>query len=131
MKNLSKLVLILSVILMFVQTKIQAQTRPIATTSQIDVTGKWQSSSKSIFYVLETEEGFKYQNTTKGKTQNPWFFAKWQNKKDLNKYIVYKRSDSKPIEMYFTVKKDNNGVVNMLLYDAADGSSKTWTKIGD
>jgi hypothetical protein len=96
------------------------------------MTGKWQSTSKNIFYLVETDEGFKYQNTaqTKPGVARLWYFAKWQNGYDSNKYIVYKDSNGKKLEMYMTVKKEN-GVISLSFYDAEDGSSRTWTKIGD
>ncbi|KOY87379.1 hypothetical protein AD998_15610 [bacterium 336/3] len=117
MKNLSKLVLLSFVFVLLSYQKSHAQ---------ISVTGKWQSTTKGIFYVVDTDEGFKYQNTQ----SKIWYFAKWQNSYDSNKYLVYKDSNGGTRESYVTVKKDN-GVVTLNFYNSLDGTSSTWTKIGD
>lgn len=124
MKNLSKLVLLTFVFVLLSYQKSHAQ--------HITVTGKWQSTSKNTFYIVETDEGFKYQSTaqTKPGVVRVWNFAKWQNGYDSNKYIVYKDSNEKKLEIYITVKKEN-GVVTLNLYNASSGESNVWTKIGD
>jgi len=119
MKNLSKLVLLSFVFVLLSYQKSNAQ---------IPITGKWQSTSKGIFYVVDTDEGFKYQNTQD--KARVWYFAKWQNNYDSNKYVVYKDSNGGKRESYVTVKKEN-GVVTLNFYNSLDGTSSTWTKIGD
>ncbi len=103
--------------------------------AQIPVAGKYRSSTGNVFYVVDTQEGFKYQRVPqKGDTNvsKVWNFAKWQNTYDYNKYLVYNTSDNKPLEIYLTVKMEN-GVVTMALYNAkaTQNAYNTWTKIAD
>ncbi|MDX1902822.1 MAG: hypothetical protein SFU27_01585 [Thermonemataceae bacterium] len=96
------------------------------TFAQIHVAGKWKSDSGNIFFIVDTQEGFKYQNTT----TKTWFFAKWQNNYDYNKYVVYAASDNSKVESYVTVKQENgSSIIN--IYNALTGKSNKWTKIED
>ncbi|MEM9982661.1 MAG: hypothetical protein AAF734_09200 [Bacteroidota bacterium] len=97
--------------------------------AQMSVAGKWKSTSGAYFYVVETDEGFKYQNMA-GQQNRIWFFVKWQNDYDYNKYVAYKASNGAAMESYMTVKNDN-GQRKISIFNAKSGKSNVWTRVGD
>lgn len=94
-----------------------------ATKEYVDLGGRWRSSTGNTFYILTTQEGFKYQNT-KTKT---WFYANWQNDYDDHKYEApnFKKANGSKYSIYFTVKDKNT----MSVYNSGSGVNNTWVRI--